>query len=72
MTQYELIEQIINNLDFNFTTESKIILIDEILENLINELQFNLETDENKKDFNTLNTIQLSIRKIIKRNEVNE
>lgn len=45
MTQNELIEQFINNLDFNFT-------------------------NENKKDFNTLTTFQLSIRNIIKRNEV--
>lgn len=63
MTQYELIEQIINNLDYNFTKESKLILLYEILENIIQNIPSNDKSQVKK--FNTLTTIQLLIKEIM-------
>ena len=52
MTQYQLIEQVTNNLDYNFTEESKIILLDEIIENIIENIPSNDKSQIKK--FNTL------------------
>lgn len=64
MAQYELIEQITNNLDYNFTEESKLILLDEILENIIQNIPSNNKLQVKK--FNTLTTIQLLVKEIMK------
>ena len=63
MTQYQLIEQVTNNLDYNFTEESKIILLDEIIENIIENIPSNDKSQIKK--FNTLTTVQLLVREMM-------
>lgn len=65
MSQNELIEQITNSLDYNFTNESKFILVSEILENLTNNIEHNEKTKKDVKIFNTLSTMLLQINEII-------
>lgn len=63
MTQYQLIEQVTNNLDYNFTEESKIILLDEIIENIIENIPSNDKSQIKK--FNTLTTVQLLVKEMM-------
>lgn len=72
MTQVEMINNFIDTLDINFTSECQLILIKKILDNLLNILQYEQESEQNKKDFNTLTTISLTISEIMKSNGIKE
>lgn len=54
----------------DFTLLEQLKLAHNIIELIINDIQYNLETNDDKKDFNTLITTELQLNKIIKRNEV--
>ena len=54
----------------DFTSLEQLKLAHNIIELIINDVQYNLETNDDKKDFNTLITTELQLNDIIKRNEV--
>ena len=56
----------------DFTLLEQLKLAHNIIKLIINDIQYNLETNDDKKDFNTLITTELQLNEIIKRNsEVN-
>lgn len=54
----------------DFTLLEQLKLARNIVELIINDSQYDLETNDDKKDFNTLITTELQLNEIIKRNEV--
>lgn len=53
----------------DFTPLEQLKLARNIVELIINDSQYDLETNDDKKDFNTLITTELQLNEIIKRNE---
>ena len=54
----------------DFTPLEQLKLARNIIELIINDSQYELETNDDKKDFNTLITTELQLNEIIQRNEI--
>lgn len=72
-TQYfndEMLENEAYQINLDFTLLEQLKLAKNIIDLICGDIIYNLETNEDKKDSNTLTTISLQLKEIIKRNEV--
>ena len=66
----EMLENEAYQINFDFTPLEQLKLAKNIIDLVCGDIMYNLETNEDKKDSNTLTTISLQLKEIIKRNEV--
>ena len=69
MDQEQLKEQSYNYITYNLDLTNQLELINQVLENILNNTCYNLETNADKKNYNTLSTINLELNDIIKENK---
>lgn len=66
----EMLENEAYQINLDFTLLEQLKLAKNIIDLVYGDIMYNLETNEDKKDSNTLTTISLQLKEIIKRNEV--
>jgi hypothetical protein len=69
MNQNEIMEQAFDYIKNNLEDFNKLQLLVDILEDIILNIQYDIATDKDKKTFNTLTSIQLQLKEIIKENQ---
>lgn len=66
----EMLENEAYQINLDFTLLEQLKLAKNVIDLVCGDIIYNLETNENKKDSNTLTSISLQLTDIIKRNEV--